>query len=189
MARYLFSLSAALLGLLAHAAPARACSCAELPFEMARQSSVAIFEARVASIEDGADGARHVHLDVVQTWLAAEHEHAEVVTASTEAACGFTFVVGQSYLVYASALEGEAYRVSLCSRTRLMADADDDRALLGSGVVPVDIEDAPEDEAPAARTPPTRAGCASCSVTRADGGLAAIAALAIALALATRRRP
>jgi len=159
----------------------------EQPFETARAGATAIFEARVASIEV-ADGQRHVRMDVVQTWLAAEHEHVEVVTAETEAACGYSFEVGQSYLVYASALEGEAYRVSLCSRTRRMVDADDDRALLGSGVVPVDIEDGPE-EPRAVRTPPARGGCASCGVTDTRGGLGALAMLtAIALTIWIRRR-
>ena len=159
----------------------------EQGFDVARAGSVAIFEARVASI-DTADGQRHVHMDVVQTWVEAGHEHVVVVTAETEAACGFTFEVGQSYLVYASDLEGDAYRVSLCSRTRLMANADDDRALLGSGVVPVDIVDAPEDDTPTVRTPPTRGGCASCSVTHASGTEEALLALAaIALVIARRR--
>src|SRR5512143_3669466 len=119
MARYLFSLFLVVLWAVSSPTPAAACSCAEMPFEAARAGAAAIFEARVASIDDGPDGTRHVHLDVVQTWLAAEHEHVEVVTASTEAACGFTFAVGSSYLVYASGVEGDAYRVSLCSRTRL----------------------------------------------------------------------
>ncbi len=166
---------------------ALACSCVEQPFETARANAAAIFEARVAAIED-VDGTRHVHFDVVQTWLAAEHEHVEVVTATTEAACGYSFVVGQSYLVYASSVEDQAYRVSLCSRTRLMQDADDDRALLGSGVVPVDIEDGPE-ETPTVRTPPTRGGCASCSVTRESGGeMALFASFVITLVITRRRR-
>jgi len=159
----------------------------EQPFETARSSAAAIFEARVASIEV-ADGQRHVRFDVVQTWLAAEHEHVEVVTAETEAACGYSFEIGQSYLVYASGVEGEAYRVSLCSRTRPMQDADDDRALLGSGVVPVDIEDGPE-ATPTVRTPPARGGCASCAVTTASGSARAmLVALGIALAITRRRR-
>jgi MYXO-CTERM domain-containing protein len=180
---HLLVLAVALLSL----APARAqaCSCAEQTFEMAERGAVAIFEARVSAIETAGD-ASHVRMDVVQTWRAAEHEHVEVVTAPNEAACGYTFEVGRSYLVYASSVEGEAYRVSLCSRTRRMEDADDDRSLLGSGVVPVDIEDAP-DETPAARVPPTHAGCASCSVGRAStrGAWLVITLLAM---IATRRR-
>jgi hypothetical protein len=184
-ARYLFSLAALVAGL-ASTRPAAACSCMEQGFDAARAGAVAIFEARVASIEV-VDGTRHVHVDVVQTWLAAEHEHVEIVTADNEAACGYSFEVGRSYLVYASSVEGEAYRVSLCSRTRRMEDADDDRALLGSGVVPVDIVDAPEEEA-TTRPPPTRAGCASCGVTRAGGAEAALTMLVGIALVALRRR-
>jgi len=168
-------------------APALACSCAEQSFEMAEHGAVAIFEARVAAIETVGD-ASHVRMDVAQTWRAAEHEHVLVVTASSEAACGFTFEIGRSYLVYASGLEGDAYRVSLCSRTRRMEDADDDRGLLGSGVVPVDIEDAP-DEAPAARVAPTRAGCASCSAGRATSRGAWLVLGLLALLASRRRSP
>src|SRR6187551_316244 len=102
MGRYLFSLCIA-GALFLTPRSAAACSCMEQPFETARSSATAIFEAQVASIEV-IDGQRHVHMDVVQTWLAAEHEHVEVVTADTEAACGYGFEIGQSYLVYASAL-------------------------------------------------------------------------------------
>src|SRR5262249_11011878 len=130
--------------------------------------------------------ANHASMDVVQTWRAAEHEHVVVVTAPNEAACGFTFEVGRSYLVYASSVEGEAYRVSLCSRTRRMEDADDDRSLLGAGVVPGSTEAAPAD-APAARVPPTRAGCASCSAHRASPRGASIVVAWLVLLVARRR--
>jgi MYXO-CTERM domain-containing protein len=175
------------LAVLSAPRPASACSCMEQPFEVARAGAVAIFEARVASIEE-ASGQHHVHMDVVQTWLEAGHEHVVVVTSGDEASCGYTFAVGQSYLVYASAVEGDAYRVSLCSRTRLMADADDDRALLGSGVVPVDIVDGPEDEAPTVHTPPSRGGCASCAVTQTSGAAEALGLLALLAVVIGRRR-
>ena len=185
MARFLFSLciGLAVAGLADRAA---ACSCAEQPFEMAHASAAAIFEGRVTSIET-VDGTSRVRLDVVQTWRAAEHEHVEVVTAPNEAACGYTFEIGRSYLVYASSAEGDAYRVSLCSRTRRMEDADDDRSLLGSGVVPVDIVDGAETEAATVRTPPTRAGCASCAVGRASSAGTTLVLLALAAMFLARR--
>jgi MYXO-CTERM domain-containing protein len=167
---------------------ARACSCLEQPFETAHESAVAIFEGRAASIAPADDGRLLVTFDVVQTWRAANHEHVEVLTASNGAACGYTFEVGTSYLVYAASAEGERYVVSLCSRTARMADADGDRALLGSGVVPVDIVDDPESESPAPRPPPTRAGCASCSVgARGSSGPTALALIGLAIAVLARR--
>jgi MYXO-CTERM domain-containing protein len=176
---------------MAWARPAAACTCAETPFEAQRESAVAIFEARVTAIDvDTEHGASRVQLSVVQTWREAEHEHVTVVTASMESACGFSFEVGRSYLVYASSIEADgAYRVSLCSRTRPMESADDDRALLGSGVVPVDIVDDPdhptEPRPPSA--PATHAGCASCSVADRGGERLTLLGLALA-ALAIVRR-
>ncbi len=167
---------------------ASACSCIEMPFETAHDQAAAIFEGRVTSMQE-IDGTIHVRFDVTQTWRLAEHEHVEVVTASDGAACGYAFEVNRHYLVYASAVEGDAYRVSLCSRTQPMESADDDRALLGSGVVPVDITDpAPESEPAAQAPPPTHAGCASCSTAPARSSLTTLVALALSLATAARRR-
>ena len=182
-----FALVAAALAWLAPV-PAQACSCMEQPFDDARAGAAAIFEGRAASVTTAADGRLVVTFDVVQTWRAAEHEHVEVVTAPDSAMCGYSFVVGTSYLVYASEIEGERYVVSLCSRTAPMADADGDRALLGSGVGPVDVVDDPEADPPTSRPPPTRAGCASCSALRHGGEASgALAMLALAIALISRR--
>jgi MYXO-CTERM domain-containing protein len=168
--------------------PARACSCLEQPFETARAGAAAIFEGRAASVTPGEDGRLVVTFDVVQTWRAAGHEHVEVVTAGNSAACGYPFEIGTSYLVYASEAEGDRYVVSLCSRTAPMAASDGDRALLGSGVVPVDIVDDPEADEPTQRPPPTRAGCASCSVgRRGREGVGAVALVGLAIALFKRR--
>ncbi|MFO0683911.1 MAG: MYXO-CTERM sorting domain-containing protein [Sandaracinus sp.] len=167
---------------------ASACSCLEMPFETAHDQAAAIFEGRVTAMQE-IDGAIHVHFAVTQTWRLAEHEHVEVVTASDGAACGYAFEVNRHYLVYASGIEGDAYRVSLCSRTQPMESADDDRALLGSGVVPVDITDPDPESEPAASTPPpTHAGCASCSTAPARSSLATLAGLALVLAISARRR-
>ncbi len=167
---------------------AEACSCLEQPFETAHEGATAIFEGRAASITETEDGRVIVTFDVVQTWREAGHEHVEVITANDEAACGYPFAVGTSYLVYASGTEGERYLVSLCSRTARMADADGDRALLGSGVVPVDVVDDPEAADPVRRPPPTRAGCASCGVLRTGHEAGALVAwIALAIALFARR--
>src|SRR5690606_22193376 len=60
-------------------------------------------------------------------------------TNSSSAACGYTFEKNTSYLVYARESEGRLH-VSLCSRTRPMAEAADDLVVLGAGATPVHIE-------------------------------------------------
>ena len=168
--------------------PALACSCLEQPFETAHAAAAAIFEARATSIEAQPDGRLVVTFAVTQTWRAAEHEHVQVVTAANEAGCGYTFEVGTSYLVYAGGAEGERYLVSLCSRTAPMAASDGDRALLGSGVVPVDIVDEAEPEERHAADPPTHAGCASCSAGASRASRRGwLALLGLAAALCARR--
>ncbi len=171
---------------------ASACSCMEQTTAQAIESSAAIFEGRVVAIEpiEGGEGmgARRVRLDVVQTWRSADTEHVEVTTSASDASCGYPFEVEQSYLVYASE-EGGVMRVSLCSRTRRMEDADEDRAALGSGTIPVDIVDEPAEAEPRPRQElaPRGGGCAGCAVGggRGELGIAFIALIGLAI---VRRR-
>jgi MYXO-CTERM domain-containing protein len=133
-------------------------------------SATAIFEARVSAVEpldpNLGGGPLRVRLDVVQRFRGSvEHEHVEVQTAGSSASCGFPFELGRSYLIYADG-PSDALRVGLCSATKRMEDADVDRAALGSGTVPVDVEDSPAPPPPAAA--PGRGGCAGCTV--ANGG-------------------
>ena len=54
-----------------------------------------------------------------------------VTTAGSGPACGYTFTVGEEYLVYAHRKnDGSGLAVSLCSRTRRLADAAEDFAFL-----------------------------------------------------------
>jgi hypothetical protein len=150
-------------------APARACTCAERTLEQHIADADAIFEARVVSVEPlnpaGAGGGPlRVTLDVVQTWRDANAESLEAITPGHAAACGYPFEVGRTYLVYARRVDG-ALHVGLCSRTRPIEEAGEDRARLGSGVVPVDVddEDAPDEERRRPQQLPPRGGCAGCS--------------------------
>ena len=155
-------------------------------FEDARASAAAIFEGRVDTIEPDAAGGLRVRFHVTQAWRGVEHESVEITTATDSAACGYAFEVGQHYLVYASQAE-TSLAVSLCSRTARMDDASEDRQLLGSGVIPVDVQDDAEEPTP--REPPaTRAGCASCTVASSEAPPLAIAGTLLSLVLARHRR-
>lgn len=182
--------SALVVGLLAMLLAPRevaACSCVRPSFDEARSSSAAIFEGRVDEIApvEGADEVR-VRFHVTQAWRGVEHESVVIQTASNGAACGYTFEAGQHYLVYAGRRD-ETLVVSLCSRTARMDDAGEDRQLLGSGTIPVDVED--ESDEPGPREPPaTRAGCASCSVAGAPAPSALLALSLVSLLALTARR-
>jgi hypothetical protein len=138
---------------------ALACSCVQAPPETAFAEHDAVFEGRVAQLSTQGD-ALVATFEVVQHWKGIEHESAIVRTPSSSAACGVSFEVGTSWLVYADR-EGGLLTTGLCSRTRRIEDAEEDVAALGAGVVPIDIR--PEDEPHASRLRPVAAGCASCT--------------------------
>lgn len=179
-----------LAALLGSPSAAAACRCVETTYEAEVERASAIFEGVVDSVElDPATRSRIVRIGVTQAWRGVRSEHVEVVTAADEAGCGYAFEVGRAYLVYGSGMEGARHRVSLCSRTRPMDEAGEDRSALGSGVVPVDIVDEVIDPVRPARTPPSRAGCASCSAgARTPPGPLVSVGVSLAWALARRRR-
>jgi len=198
---------------LAPTAVALACSCMRSTPGEALDRSTSVFEGRVlevtpfeerrdVTLEGGCldDACREslsettesvqvsgfsVRFSVTRRWKGVSSEEVVVRTARDSAACGFAFEVGQDYVVYASA-EDEAGTLStgLCDRTALVADANEDLEVLGTGEVPVDVGDEPTattDE------PPARGGCASCATSGASAPLEAIP-VAFALAMLRRRR-
>lgn len=171
------------------AARAAACSCVEVGLEESIASAPVIFEGVVDSVEiDEAADARVVRFAVTQAWRGVSSERVEVRTHARESACGYPFEIGRAYLVYASRVGGEPIQVSLCSRTRLMDDAGEDRLALGSGVVPVDVVDEEVEPVRPARTAPSRAGCASCVVgaSARDAAMAPVLGLLVLGVLAAR---
>ena len=108
---------------------------------------------------------RSVKVRVVRAWKGVDAEQLELITNADDAACGFDFKVDQSYFVYASMQDG-ALSVSACSRTRAMADAEQDLKVLGMGATTFDprAEPADADAGVAKKEPPARGGCASCSI-------------------------
>ncbi|HEX7479977.1 MAG TPA: hypothetical protein VF331_19400 [Polyangiales bacterium] len=190
---------AAQLGL--QSAPAHACKCAPPPATSdALHAAEAVFEGRVTAIlEEPAPAGQPssawlVRLHTVRAWKGVETEDITVRTPKDSAACGYAFVSGESYLVYAAGPTAQL-AVDSCGRTQLIAAADADLAVLGMGVVPVDPKrpDAGDHSShvrdvikPAVK--PGTGGCASCSVgQRRRTSLADLACFALGLAVASRR--
>jgi hypothetical protein len=153
------------------ASRAEACRCVPRTLEEHVREAAAIFEGRVRSIEPAdptgpGGGPLRVVFDVVQTWRGANAERVEVITAGSSAACGYGFEVGHSYLVYADATENGGLSVGLCSRTRPADEADEDRERLGSGVVPVEVDEGEHPDRarnPVPPVPPRGGACAGCA--------------------------
>jgi len=199
--------------LLLLAAPALACKCMLPAVDAAREDAAALFEGRVLAIEQQGDdpgavnGKQRVTLAVVRSWKGLERdERIDVYTNGSSAACGYMFEKSTSYLIYASEHDGKL-SVSLCSRTRPIADAAEDLALLGAGATPVNVapkssaRDAGGDDASAQPAPgqsatqagkpankSKRGGCATTDGT--DGQAGAFEALlgCAAIAMVRRRR-
>ena len=178
------------------ASRARACSCAARTPEQAFESASAVFEGQVTGIErskagpDGGAPELLVTLRVVRAWKGVDHEQVTVLTAGDEAACGYRFQDGKSYLVYAP--PGEPHlRVSLCSRTRPAAEAREEMDAMGVGVVPVRPALSSEEKqlfSSDARPEPRPAGCASCAIASPRSSIRGWAAgLLVALVLGIRR--
>jgi hypothetical protein len=177
-------------------ASAQACSCVTQTREQAFESAAAVFEGRVTEITrskpdaENGSGRLLVSMLVVRAWKGVEVERVTVLTAGDGAACGYGFRQGESYLVYA--YQGGAQpKVSLCSRTRPVAEAGEDLDALGMGVVPVQPVPTKEEKrafSPDALPGPRPAGCASCAVSSAKPQQAWISSLLLVLWLAARPR-
>jgi len=119
-----------------------ACSCIppSPPLESLAGSD-AVFAGKVVRIEkeDGiiissADPVKVVFA-VSQVWKGEEKAEIDLTTARDSASCGYDFIVGVEYLVYANNSE-TGLTTGLCSRTMSLSMADEDLAALGEGVFP-----------------------------------------------------
>ena len=96
-----------------------------------------VFSATVISVREDApfmgigalpaNGPTTVEFKVHVMWKGELPPSISLTTARYDASCGFTFLEGSRYIVYSR--DGET--VSLCSRTKLIQEADEDLAELG----------------------------------------------------------
>ena len=123
------------LGLVAATAgEAQACSCmVPAPAEEALEDADAVFVGHVIGGEVKDRSVTEVHLAVERRWKGAESDEITVRTATSSAACGFSFTEGERYLVYGYEHEG-ILRVSLCSRTKPLDRAEEDISALDRAV-------------------------------------------------------
>jgi len=134
----------ALLVLAADARCAWACSCASpsaTPIE-ARDGGAAVFAGRVTDVNTPDPNSytlfrsMAVTFAVSHVWKGNVGSSIVIGTSRDGASCGYTFDIGQEYLIYAFEYEGQLV-TGICERTRLLADAQTDLAVLGAAQVPV----------------------------------------------------
>lgn len=136
MKRLLFLLGT--VGLFYLSAPhmAMACTCGwPDPPSTAFEEAGLVFAGTMVGVPDTDEaGFLLVTFRANRVWKGPVATHLQVRTAPDAAVCGFSFQVGETYLVYASDTELGPL-TSICNRTRTLAGADEDLAFLGHGTV------------------------------------------------------
>ena len=131
--------------------PVYACSCVQpgSPSEELEKFS-AVFAGRVVSVDHSydtrpgsvvreSDDRSTIGFEVSAVWKGTVHEDMYITTPPSDGACGFTFDVGEEYIVYAydSNYDDGGYSTGICSRTALLGDAKEDLDELGAGDPPL----------------------------------------------------
>ena len=129
--------------------PVYACSCVApgTPLEELEQFS-AVFAGRVVSVVHSydpegrivtPDDRSTIGFAVSSVWKGTVHEDMYITTPPTGGACGFTFVEGEEYIVYAydSNYDDGGYTTGICTRTGLLGNAEEDLDAFGTGQAPL----------------------------------------------------
>ncbi|KST68183.1 hypothetical protein [Mastigocoleus testarum] len=127
--------SSLLIPLVVTANSKEACACSCLPpgppkSELDR--SEAVFAGKVMRIRRKNSEVR-VKFKVMTSWKGEVNKKQVITTQINSAACGYSFERGQQYLVYASKFDNKLLSTNICSRTKLLANAEEDLSELGEG--------------------------------------------------------
>lgn len=149
------------LGFLVSAGQVYACSCAQpgSPLEEIEKFS-AVFAGKVFLVQHSYDPSAKsvtpedrttIGFEVSTVWKGTVHEVMYITTPPTGGSCGYTFVEGEEYVVYASDsyYGDDSYTASICSRTALLSEAQADIDALGEGQAPQAGSKGPMPEDPA----------------------------------------
>ena len=175
------------LWFLAAPTPSHACSCI-MPGTPSEElaKSAAVFAGKVVSVKEhepflkimqSSTDPTNVEFAVSEVWKGPVGRISSFTTARSGASCGFTFVEGKEYIVYSR----DGGTVSLCSRTTLISDAEEDLDELGQGNPPDDETSNPQDPASSS------GGCGMAPVASSDLAMLGLAAGLIWVGL--RKRP
>lgn len=131
-----------------------ACSCV-VPDEplVALEKSTAVFAGKVVKMKEpkgiiisSADSVT-VTFEVDSSWKGVLGDKVSLTTELSSASCGFEFMDGESYLVYAYARgkgDSDELTTGLCSRTVLLSSAGEDLKELGPSTYTGTAEESPE---------------------------------------------
>lgn len=119
MKKFLIIASVLFLLLAFNAQKTYACSCIPpAPVEESLKKSTAVFSAEVISItENEAKFIKTVKLKLKKSWKGKLAKTLTITTGLNSAMCGYEFVKGKTYLIYANGKNTKTLSASLCSRT------------------------------------------------------------------------
>ena len=124
-----------------------ACSIAELPsVEEQFKLSKAVFSGEVVDIKEKKSlkgyTSKSVLFEVTNTWKGVEQSQIIITTGQGGGDCGYNFIKGNEYLVYAneSTMYGAKSLVStIGNRTDVLSSAQKDLEVLGEGQPPIEV--------------------------------------------------
>jgi hypothetical protein len=96
------------------------------PVEGAYKQNSAIFSGKVISIKKTGNFWNTVKIRVGKSWKGNLSKTITISTASAGSMCGYKFVTGKSFLIYANGNDPNELAVSLCSRTALLSESKED---------------------------------------------------------------
>lgn len=123
-----------------------ACSCADLPsVEDEFERSKAVFSGKVMDIKEKRSLTGYttnaVLFEVTNTWKGVEQSQIILTTGQGDGDCGYPFIKGQEYLVYAddSNMYGATSLASgICDRTDVLSTSQEELEILGAGQPPIE---------------------------------------------------
>jgi hypothetical protein len=124
-----FLLATAILFLtFCHGQETRACTCLPPPPPAeAFAEAEAVFMGKVDSFEFIENGDRRLaKISLVKIWKGDRSTAGEILTAANSAACGYEFLAGETYVIYAYKGENGRLQTGLCERTAPLPEATED---------------------------------------------------------------
>jgi hypothetical protein len=123
---------------------ASACSCAERPsVESEFNQSKMVFSGIVKDIEENKSlsgyATKSILFEVTKTWKGIDETQVIVTTGQGGGDCGYNFVEGIEYVVYAnesSMYADDVFSTGICDRTAELTSASEDLDILGEGKTP-----------------------------------------------------
>lgn len=133
--RFLIIVVAALAVIILNLRETRACSCLPPPPPAkAFAEADAVFMGKVVSFELTGDAffPRLAKFSVTKIWKGGRSAVNEILTANNSAACGYDFLVGESYVVYADEYGDGKLHTYFCTRTKRVHESAEDLKYLAA---------------------------------------------------------